>query len=303
MTLPNFLIIGAAKAGTTSLYNYLEQHPDVFMSPDKEPRFFAFEGDTSGQYTYTELSKYETLFKDVKSEKAIGEASTYYLFSDTAPASIKKHIPDVKLIAILRNPIDRAYSQYVYWKREGKEKENTFEDVVKKEKDLIASGSKGEYLSRGMYSNQLENYFKLFEKDQIKTFKFETLCKKPKDMAREVFEFLNIDDSFEVDFSKTFNVSTAPQSGVKQFIYSFVVGQNRINTLLNKMLPDFVYWKIVVPFARKFAGMLRSKKKDTIEPLDSVTRKDLIEFYKEDILRTQEMLGYDLSSWLELSDS
>ena len=119
MTLPNFLIIGAAKAGTTSLYRYLEQHPDVFMSEFKEPRFFALENDPldyrgpndpAAHCEYKTLEAYETLFAGVRNERAAGEASTLYLYHEDAAERIRHYVPDMKMIAVLRHPVEQAYS-------------------------------------------------------------------------------------------------------------------------------------------------------------------------------------------------
>lgn len=131
MTLPNFLVIGAHKAGTTALYNYLKQHPQVYMSPAKEPRFFALEGknlkflgpkkDPGNRCRFTTLEAYRELFQGVSSEVAIGEASTLYLYSQEAPKRIQHYIPDAKLIAILRNPIKRAYSNFVHAMQDDRE--------------------------------------------------------------------------------------------------------------------------------------------------------------------------------------
>src|SRR3981081_2706317 len=116
--LPNFLIIGTGKCGTTSLYAYLRQHPQVFMSTPKEPTFFGYEGQTlafSGPGDQnrafhapyiTDFAAYTALFDRVGSENAIGEASVHYLYLPGAPKSIKHHIPDAKLLAVLRNPAD-----------------------------------------------------------------------------------------------------------------------------------------------------------------------------------------------------
>src|ERR687894_3261543 len=115
MTMPNFFIIGAQKAGTTSLYYYLKQHPQIYMSPRKEPHFFKgmhseLRKSGRGLPPVTDLGDYQALFRGVTDEKAIGEASASYLYSPKAPALIKSSIPDAKLIAVLRNPADRAYS-------------------------------------------------------------------------------------------------------------------------------------------------------------------------------------------------
>lgn len=299
MTLPNFLIIGAAKAGTTSLYNYLEQHPDVYMSPDKEPRFFAFEGDSSGNYPYTELSQYEKLFHGVTGEKAIGEASTFYLYSESAPVSIKKHIPQAKLVAILRNPIDRAYSQFVYWRREGKEIETDFGKIVDKELANILISDSDAYIQRGMYGNQLQRYFEFFPEEQIRIYLFEDLRDKTEEMVKDVFRFLEIDDAFQVNFSRNYNVSTVPQSGVKQVLYSFIMRQNRIQSTLKKVLPSKLYWNVISPLAKSLSNALRSKKTDAIPKLDPGIREQLINIYRDDILLTEKLIHRDLQSWLK----
>src|SRR5215218_4707583 len=123
MTMPNFLIIGAGKSGTTSLYHYLGQHPEVFMSPMKEPKFFCFEGERPNfrgpgddeeinRKCVTTIDAYRALFDGVACEKAVGEASSMYLYYPKAPERIDHHVAGVRLIAVLRNPVDRAYSSY-----------------------------------------------------------------------------------------------------------------------------------------------------------------------------------------------
>ena len=133
MTLPNFLIIGAAKGGTTSLYAYLQQHPQVFMSSPKEPTFFGNEG-TDGLFNgphdedrgyhsrvITNFVDYSALFDRVTNEKAIGEASIYYVYLPEAPEQIRKYVPKAAMFAILRNPADRAYSAYLHVVRQARE--------------------------------------------------------------------------------------------------------------------------------------------------------------------------------------
>ncbi len=123
MTMPNFLIVGAMKCGTTALYYYLEQHPQIFMSPVKEPNFFCFEGREgldSGN-SITDIAAYRGLFRGVSSERAIGEASHCYLYEPRAVERIKHYTPDARLIAILRSPIERAYSHFLHAVRNGTE--------------------------------------------------------------------------------------------------------------------------------------------------------------------------------------
>jgi len=150
--LPNFFIVGAAKAGTTSLYNYLKQHPDIYMSPIKEPNYFAKDIDinlfrkdykktalidTQKYFSkpkleelhlafITELEDYIKLFQKVSNEKVIGETSVSYLYSKVAAKEIKKLVPDAKIVIILRDPIERAYSHYLMNLKEGLITERNF---------------------------------------------------------------------------------------------------------------------------------------------------------------------------------
>ena len=131
MCLPNFIIIGAEKAGTTALWQFLRQHPQVYMSAVKEPQFFGYEGrEVSFQgpgpvvkeaLPICDLEEYKSLFKGTESYKAVGEASPSYLYNSQAPERIRHYVPQAKLIAILRNPVDRAYSRFLHLVREDRE--------------------------------------------------------------------------------------------------------------------------------------------------------------------------------------
>ena len=146
--MPNFIVIGASKAGTTSLYEYLKQHPQIYMSPMKELRFFAIEGekvDFCGpwdrieieRYSIKTLEDYKNQFQGVTDEIAIGEASPWYLYSEKAPKSIKSYIPDAKLIAILRDPVDRAYSHFSMHVMNGREPLADFTQALQEEEERI----------------------------------------------------------------------------------------------------------------------------------------------------------------------
>ena len=137
--LPNFLVIGAAKSGTTSFFTYLGQHPDIFISPVKDPNFFAFSGESPLDYHISDIpwvlgsvrkiENYKALFSRATFHSAIGEASGTYLFHPRAAERIYRFIPDAKLIAILRNPVDRAYSAWLMHQRRGKEK-RPFQEIL-----------------------------------------------------------------------------------------------------------------------------------------------------------------------------
>src|SRR3712207_6354190 len=133
MTMPNFLIIGAMKSGTTALYYYLEQHPEIYMSPVKEPNFFSSQEQENAADAVTDIGTYQHLFRGVSGEKAIGEASHSYLYEPGAAAEIRRYLPEAKLIAILRNPIDRAYSHFLHMVRSGTEPLDDFAQALQEE--------------------------------------------------------------------------------------------------------------------------------------------------------------------------
>ncbi|MDP6150009.1 MAG: sulfotransferase, partial [Gammaproteobacteria bacterium] len=168
-SLPTFLVIGAPKCGTTSLYHYLDQHPDVYLSPVKEPQYFAFAGqqlDFRGpgvtiNNAVTELADYRKLFSGASVEKAIGEASALYLSVPGTAERIRAQIPDVRLIAILRRPADRAFSSYMHLIRDDREPMRDFAAALAAEEQRIADnwGFLWRYKQLGRYYEQLKHYY------------------------------------------------------------------------------------------------------------------------------------------------
>ena len=182
--MPNFLIIGAAKSGTSAIYHYLKQHPQIYMSPIKEPYFFAFEGEklnfqgpglTINESSIKEIESYRNLFQGVSDEVAIGEASTLYLYIPKAPTLIKQYVPNIKLIAILRNPVDRAYSSFMHLIRDQQEPITDFAQALKAEESRIQNnwGFLWRYQDIGFYSVQLKRYFEKFDRSQIKVYLYD----------------------------------------------------------------------------------------------------------------------------------
>ena len=207
--LPNFLIIGATKAGTTSVHHYLDQHPEIFMCKRKETNFFSQDSATCflGDAIRTR-EEYEREFDAVRNEKAIGETSPAYLAVPMAPKNIHDDIPNAKLIAILRDPAERAYSHYLMRRRQKKEFRNSFEECIDEE-DLDPQRS---YKSRGFYGEQMERYRNVFPEKQMKIFLYEDFVKDPKKILREIFLFLGVDPNFSPDMSERYNANpeTAP---------------------------------------------------------------------------------------------
>ncbi|TCJ15543.1 sulfotransferase [Rubrobacter taiwanensis] len=299
MTLPNFLIIGAQKAGTTSLYYYLRQHPQVYMSPEKETHFFTYLGERPvhggpgrpATAIITDAEEYGRLFSGVAGEKAVGEASPSYLYSERAPERIKRYLPEARLIAILRQPAERAYSNFLHCLGSGREPLEDFAAALEAEDRRVAGGwgPLWHYRRKGYYHEQLSRYYALFDPAQIRVYLYEDLREDAGEVLRDIFEFLEVDESFEADTSERYNVSGVPRSRTVGALISGLGGVIPVaRPILQKALPYGVRQRLK---ARIFATPPR---------LDPEVRRELTENYREDILRLEELIGRDLSGWLEV---
>jgi Sulfotransferase family len=304
MTMPNFLIIGAQKSGTTSLYRYLRQHPEIYMSPVKEPRFFAFEGDEPDfrgplrrdprtpwagrpRGTVTDLGAYCDLFRGVTDEAAVGEASPYYLYSEKAPGRIRHHLPEAKMIAILRDPVERAYSQFLMERRNGQEPLADFRKALAAEERRARDNWWiGQYRSRGFYHAQLDRYLKLFHPDQLRVYLYEDLEEDPVGMTHDIFRFLEVDDTFVPDTSWRSNVSGIPRSRALQ---TFAEQPNRLKGALKQFLPEGLL--------KRMSANLRQRNLAKPPPMPESARRELTVAYREDVAKLQRLIGRDLSRW------
>lgn len=300
MVMPNFLIIGAAKAGTTALYYYLKQHPQIYMSPVKETNFFALEGEklnfrgpgdheAINSFSITDLESYLLQFQEVSNEIAIGEASPLYLYSPKAPERIKFYIPNAKLIAILRNPVERAYASFLHLIRDGRESFTDFTQALQEEEARIQNNWEHiwHYKQMGFYYNQLKRYYDTFAPGQIKVYLYEDFKTRPVSVLQDIFRFLGVDDTFIPDMSIRPNVSGIPKSKV---MHSFLTKPNLIKTILKPFFPARLRQRIVTSL----------KNRNLVKPeLSPEIRRYLIQVYKEDIMKLQDLIQRDLSKWLE----
>ena len=302
MTMPNFFIIGAQKAGTTSLYHYLKQHPQVYMSPVKEPFFFNHEIDPNGKVLkerfggpgrprkprFANLDEYRALFEGVRDEKAIGEASVLYICVPGTAERIKRYAPEAKAIAILRNPADRAYSAFLNAVRGGREPLSNFGRTLREEEDRTRHNWAYvfRYRSRGLYYAQLKRYYEVFGSERVGTWLYEDLKDDPVGVSQSVFRFLGVDDAFVPDTSSRYNPASVPKGEPARIIIRF----------MNATLPVV---RKILPSARKVRPLIsRRILTDESPPIDPEIRRELIESYREDILKLQELIGRDLSAWL-----
>ena len=304
MTMPNFLLIGVPKAGTSSLYHYLRQHPEIYMPspPYKEPNFFAFEGEqlnftgpgddraALNKYTITDLEAYQKLFQEVKDEVAIGEASIIYLYLPKTAAAIKYYIPNVKLIVVFRHPVERAFSHFLHLRRIGREWLTDFSQALQEETNRIARGyaPAWHYGQVGFYSHQLKRYFDIFERSQMRVYLYEDWKSNPIDFIRDIFQFLGVNDRFIPDMSTKHNVSNVVNQN--RALYNFLTQENPIKTALRAIIPA----KLRQPIATKAYKNNRMKAPQ----LTTEMRKKWIPLFRKDIEQLQELIQRDLSQWL-----
>jgi hypothetical protein len=301
MTMPSFLIIGAAKSGTSALYEYLKQHPEIYMSPQKETNFFAFEGQKPefrapdnltvpiNQRSITCLDKYKEQFQGVSTELAVGEASTIYLYHQNAPFRIRHHVPDSKLIAILRNPVDRAFSSFLHLVRDGRETIPNFAQALCEESQRIENNWAPlyRYTDMGFYYVQLSRYFESFDGSQIRIYLYEDLVSDPISLLKDIFAFLGVSNQFVPDMSIKYNASGIP---INKTINSIINGQNSLRSLL----------KVVLPTKLSKRVRWRINAKNLFKPQMSYeVRSHLISLFKEDFQKLEALIERDLSHWLK----
>lgn len=267
------------------------------MSPVKEPRFFALDGyplDFGGPYAHitrqvsiNDLATYQALFDGVNGAHAVGEASPLYLYHERAPERIQHYVPDAKLIAILRDPLERAFSGYVMNVMQGRET-LSFEDAIADEPRRIRENwIWGRYLDTGRYAEQLERYFDRFDRSQLRVFLHEDLKTDTAGLVREVFSFIGVDPDFEPATEVRHNVSGFPQNR----LLHAVVGQGPHRSWLHPLKP------LVPAWALRYKNRVRERNL-VHQRLPSELRARLLPTVRADVLRLQTMIGRDLSHWL-----
>jgi hypothetical protein len=305
MTLPNFLIIGSAKGGTTSLYSYLQQHPQVFMSVPKEPTFFGNEGPEllyNGPYdehrayhskTITDLKNYTAIFDNVKDEKAIGDASIFYIYLPKAPEQIKKYVPKAKMFAVLRNPADRAYSAYLHTVRQGREP-RSFEEALKLEPERIQQkwNPLWHFKAMGFYYEQVKRFYDMFGREQVHIYLYEDLRNNPLRLIKEVFEILEVDTSFTPDTGRRFKESYVPKIPA---IERFLNKTKYKATLSEAHLPGPIAWRM--KSVKKLIDRTAELNRKQPPRIPAAIRMTLLDEYRDDILRLGDLLRRDLTYW------
>jgi hypothetical protein len=299
-TLPTFFIIGAARSGTSSLDRYLSQHPEIYITQKKESHFFAHEflpvsfkgpGDERlNRSLIRDEHQYSQLFSDHAGEKAIGESSAFYLCYPQTAERIAQVIPDAKIIMILREPVARSYSSYMFLARDERET-LSFEEGLSREAERKQQGFEPMwwYKELSLYSNQVQHYLEVFGKDQVKVLLYDELFANLGQALREVFAFLGVKDDVAINTSVRYNVSGTPKSRklytpLNHFIFNPSPLEKRIKSL------------IPLDLRRAWASKLIGAVTRPV-PLEPRIHAQLREYFAEDVRKLEDLLHRELRSW------
>jgi hypothetical protein len=311
--LPNFFLVGAPKAGTTSLYHYLGQHPHIYMSAVKEPCFFAAEVRESNcdpevqrwiardkrglrRFLAGPLSEkpfggivagwndYLQLFGNATNERALGEASVCYLWSPTAPARIAEKIPDARILVMLRNPVERAFSQYLHGLGNGAI-QWTFREHIGRNLSHCSGQLCTHYpfLEFGLYAEQLGRYLKRFGHNVWVGF-HEDFEKRPLDVLRNIFRFLGVDPEFSPVAARRDLEAQVPRLRAAGWLK-----RTGLWEAAARLTPSGLR-----PLIRR--AVIRKPGTTHMNPED---RQLLIDYYRQDIRKLADLLKCDLDRWLQ----
>jgi len=267
--LPNFLVIGAPRSGTTWIHENLMKHPEVYVPSEKEVHFFDRSYDKG-------IGHYEAYFTRSNCARAIGETTPAYLHgaytSRDIPDLIHHHLPDVKLIASLRNPVERAYSRY--WNSKAKYRKNAQFSFEEKLKD------RPEFIEEGFYASQLAKYFAHFPHEQILVLLFDDLAVAPVEFMRKIYDFIGVDPKFDAGIaSLQINAATGKKRLAKSRLVWYVSKSAKYIGLFS------------------LADAIRRWNSVEIPPMSLQTRQMLIDIYREENLKLGNLIGRDLGAW------
>ena len=292
--LPNFLIIGASKCGTTALYYYLKQHKDISFPTLKEPKYFSsiFQkfphkgiGDESVDlYAIKTLKEYKKLFKKISNIR-VGEASpdTMYFYKNTIPR-IKETLGDIPIIIMLRNPVERAFSAYMYLRRDSREK-LSFREALEIEEHRLENNWDfiWAYKKAGLYHNQIKPFLENFS--NVKIVLQEDLRSETYKTLNGIFSFLSVDNSFKPNISINHNPSGIPNNIIAKFLLS---RENKISTRIREIA------KFIMP-----RNLLEKLANESLvkQNIPKQEQENLKSYFYNDICKTEELIKQDLTLW------
>lgn len=302
MDLPDFFVIGAPKAGTTALHLTLALHPQLFMAPVKEPKFFLCDGrpprwgggpgdaHSYGEWIWRQQD-YEALFADAPAGTLKGESTPFYLADFAAQRRIRERVPQARLIAILRDPVDRAYSNWAHLWSDGLEPVSDFLAACAEEERRIAAGWAPfwHYLSLGRYGEQLRHLNGVFPREQVHVLRYRHLIDRPREALNGICEFLGVTPDL---------VTSTPFENVSAYVEPTPANQLlrasiRAGASLGRFFPPRLWRKASTPLLaalRREAGPR--------PPLTTRLRRQLLAHFTDDIRLLEQETGRSYADWI-----
>lgn len=298
MKLPDFLVIGAAKAGTTALFKAMSRHRTIFCSPEKEPGFFAFEGQGEPMIydagtlrprrVVRLVDEYLALFERCPPEAKAGEATTAYLSNRQAPERAAHYVPSAQLIVVLRHPVERAFSQWLHLRQEGREPIPDFEAAWQAEPERVARGWSHvyHYRSRGFYGEALERWLQFFPRERLLIEFYEDWRDDPAAVLRRVWKHVGVSQWLEPVVTRE-NVSSRQPRWA--WLQHRMTEDNALRRWAQRRLPVAVR-----------DGITASVQAVNLVPgprIDRALRAKLAATYDDDLRKVEALTGRDLGGW------
>jgi hypothetical protein len=307
MALPDFLVIGAPKAGTTALHVALASHPQLYLSRIKEPKYFLTDdappptggGPGDARTLRAQVwrrADYEALFESAPAGVLRGESTTLYLRDPEAHARIHRAIPHAKLIAVLRDPVDRAHSNWAHLRSAGLEPEGDFLKACDLEVERTAKGWAPfwRYIEQGRYGEQLDHLYTLFPKEQVLVLLYRDYREDPVGMIDRVCEFLGVRTGVVTDVP-TENITSAPSHSAVNAVLRQVI---RWTDRVEHHLPSWCGSVVTLP-----ATMLLQREQKTRAHLTAEQRAELLPRFTADIALLESLTGRSFSHWVDPHDA
>lgn len=288
----DFFIIGAPKCGTTSLFDYLRQHPEVFLPQAKENRFFV-----EDEYYEQGEQFLNSFYKGLRSERVVGGALTELMHCHYAAERLYKYNSQFKLIAMLRNPIDRAYSEYWFARRNGWERCKTFEEALEKEParrngNYVEKASLA-YLAHGHYYEQLDRYLQIFGRSNLFVILTEDLNSRADEVVRSILMWLGVEpDCSTINLAKRSNEAGMPRSmWLQRTLMSYDARYKRFAKKITTPEMRYILNRLIERLLRK------NLQPFTYPPMQPATRVRLVDYFAPHNRKLSQLIGRDLSHW------
>jgi hypothetical protein len=297
MKLPNFVIVGAAKCGTTSLHEYLAEHPEVYLPTRKELHYFSFAaisrnsggpGDRGFlRYFCADREQYESHYQAVRDETAIGEVSPSYFHYAEVSERLRDELHHPRIVVILRDPLQRTFSQYMHLVRDNRETLG-FADALVAERERTSQGwgALWRYAESSLYAARLRRYLETFPADRVKVLIFEDLRRDAARVLRDLWRFLEVDDSVVPNTSEVYNASGRPKS---RLIADLIAKPNLLASAARRVVPE-----------RSRSWIKNRLRRINTGPkgeIDDWSRGYLRDYFAEDVKEVEAILERDLD-WL-----